>query len=316
MADPTAVTGATGLIGRAVVAALVERGHDVGVLARAPGRAREHVPRAAAYLRFDLGGDGEWQNALADVGQVVNLAGASLFRPFTGGRYLRKVTRERIDGARRLAAALRAAPARAPTLVNASSVGVYGFGKPTDGVVDETTAPIAGEYARGSREWEAAVEEAGPDVRVVLMRLGFVLAPHGGGLKWQLDEAAKGKVSYFAPGTQWLPWVHLDDVVAFVLRALNEDEWRGAYNLMAPQQVRSREFAETLSLVTGASPPQRSAALFARMFVGAGADTMLGGRRVVPHRLTESGYQFTHPHLETALRACVDEYKASQERAR
>lgn len=313
MVDTTAVTGATGLIGRAVVTALAERGHNVVVLARDPSRAREQVPEATDYLRFDLDAGGEWQTALADVDHVVNLAGASLFRPFTGRRYLRKVTRERIDGARRIAAALRAAPARMRTLVNASSVGVYGFGTPTDVLVDETTEPIAGESARGSHEWEAAAKSAEPDARVVLMRLGFVLAPDGG-LKWQLDAATKGKVSYFAPGTQWIPWVHVDDVVAFVLRALSEDSWHGAYNVVAPQQVRSREFAETLSRITGAAPPRRSSSIFARMFVGAGADIMLGGRRVVPRRLAESGYELAYPTLDESLRVCTDEYKARQER--
>jgi hypothetical protein len=79
-----------------------------------------------------------------------------------------------------------------------------------------------------------------------------------------------------------------------VLRTLDEDGWRGAYNLVAPQQVRSREFAETLSLVTGATPPRRSPAVFARIFVGSGADTMLRGRRVVPLRLIESGFVFAY----------------------
>lgn len=310
MANRIAITGATGFIGRAVTAALMERGHDLVVFARDPRRAREQVPGAADYVRFDLASESEekeWQHTLADVDHVVNLAGESLYRPFTGRRYLRKVTAQRIDGARRIAAALRASPARTRSLVSASSVGVYGFGKPANGVVDETTVPIAGEHARGSSEWEAAVEEAGPDVRVMLMRMGFVLSPDGGGLRWQLDEARKGKVSYFAPGTQWLPWIHLDDVVAFVLRALDVDEWRGAYNLVAPEPVRSREFAETLARVTGAAPPRRSPAIFARMFIGAGADTVLGGRRVVPRRLSEAGYEFAYPHLEAALQACAEE---------
>lgn len=313
MAETTAVTGATGLIGRAVVAALARPGHDVVVLTRDPDRAREHVPGAVDYVRFDLGSGGGWETALADADHVVNLAGASVFRPFTGRRYLRRVTGQRIDGARCIAAALRVAPARPRTLVNASSVGVYGFGPPTDALVDETTAPITGEAARGSLEWEAGASSAEPEARVVLMRLGFVLSADGGGLKWQLDAASKGKVSYFTPGTQWLPWVHLDDVVAFIVGALSEPEWRGAYNVVAPQQVRSREFACTLARITGTAPPRRSAALFARLFVGAGADIMLGGRRVVPRRLTTSGFAFAHPDLDEALRACADEYMLHRE---
>ncbi|WP_245650690.1 DUF1731 domain-containing protein [Nocardia harenae] len=137
------------------------------------------------------------------------------------------------------------------------------------------------------------------------MRLGFVLAA-GGGLEYQLADARKGKVAYFAPGTQWLPWIHLADVVAFVLAALAVPVYGGAYNLVAPQQVRSAEFAQSLALVTGAPPPRRTRPIVARVFLGAGADILLGGRRVVPRRLTEAGFEFTHPGLEQALRACAD----------
>lgn len=307
MAERIAVTGATGLIGRAVVAALVARRHEVVVLARDPHRAREHVPGACDYVAYrqeqETAGDG---TALpADVDHVVNLAGASLFRPFTGHGYLHKVTQQRIAGTERLVAALRAAPARARTLINASSIGVYGFGPPSDEEVDEGTPPLPGRYATGSAAWEAAAEAAGPQIRVVLLRMGYVLAADGGGLPYQLAQARKGKAAYFAPGTQWLPWIHRDDVVEFILRAVTEERWRGAYNLVAPQQVRSREFAETLSRVVGSAPPRKAPALLARVFVGAGADILLGGRRVVPARVSQAGYEFVHPVLEDALHACA-----------
>jgi uncharacterized protein len=308
-AERVAVTGATGLIGRTVVAALLACRHEVVVLARDPHRAREQVPGAADYVacRQEQEATGDWAALLASVDHVVNLAGASLFRPFTGRRYLHRVTQQRIAGAERLVAALRAAPApaRTRTLINASSVGVYGFGPPSDEEVDEDTAPLPGRYAAGSASWEAAASAASPETRVVLLRMGFVLAADGGGLPYQLQQARKGKAAYFAPGTQWLPWIHRDDVVAFLLRAVAEERWRGAYNLVAPQQVRSREFAETLTRVVGSTPPRQAPALLARVFVGAGADIMLGGRRVVPARLSQAGYEFAHPTLEDALRACA-----------
>jgi uncharacterized protein (TIGR01777 family) len=306
MAERIAVIGATGLIGRAVVAALVAGRHEVAVLARDPSRAREHVPGAGGYVAYrqeeEITGDGAALLAGAD--HVVNLAGASVFRPFTGRRYLHKVTQQRIAGTERLVAALRAAPARARTLISASSIGVYGFGAPSDEEVGETTPPLPGHYAEGSAEWEAAAEAAGPHTRVVLLRMGYVLAAEGG-LEYQLQQARKGKAAYFAPGTQWLPWIHVDDVVEFVLRAVTEEHWRGAYNLVAPQAVRSREFAETLARVVGSPPPRKSPAVLARMFVGAGADILLGGRRVVPARMSQAGYEFAYPRLEDALRACA-----------
>jgi uncharacterized protein (TIGR01777 family) len=305
MPERVAVTGATGLIGRAVVAALIARHYDVVVLARDPLRAREHVPGAADYVAYRQEAIGDWTALLADVDHVVNLAGESLFRPFTGRGYLHKVTQRRIEGTERLVAALRAAPARARTLINASSVGVYGFGPPSDEEVDEETAALPGRHATGSAAWESAASPAGPQARVVLLRMGFVLTAEGGGLAWQLQQARRGKAAYFAPGTQWVPWIHRDDVAAFVLQALAEQHWNGAYNLVAPQQVRSREFAHTLSRVVGSRPPRRAPAVLARVFVGAGADILLGGRRVVPARLNRAGFEFAHPTLEDALRACT-----------
>ncbi|MFD9888723.1 TIGR01777 family oxidoreductase [Amycolatopsis sp. NPDC059027] len=304
MTGQVIMTGATGLVGKAVAAALIARRYEVVVLARDPGRARVLVPDAARYLTYRQGENGDWEAAVTGADHVVNLAGAPLFKPFTGPRYLRKATGQRIAGARHLVAAMDHASPGPRTLINASSVGVYGFGSPTDELVDEYTASLPGEYARGSREWEAAAI-AGPAARTVLLRLGFVLTAKGGGLAWQLDNARKGKVSYFAPGSQWLPWIHLDDVVAFILRAMAEDGWHGAYNLVAPEQVRSREFAETLARVASADRPRKSPALLARLFVGAGAAIVLGGRRVAPARLLESGFEFQYPHLEGALRECA-----------
>jgi uncharacterized protein len=296
-----AVTGATGLVGRAVVAAMVERGHPVVALVRDPERARGSLPGAAGYVAYRQESDGAWTRTLASVDCVVNLAGASLFRPFTGRRYLRRVTHQRVAGTRRLAAAL----GTAGVLINASSVGVYGFGRPSDEVVDEESAPLPGWYAEGSLAWEAATSHAPPSSRVVLLRMGYVLSADGGGLPYQLRQARKGKVSYFKPGTQWLPWIHLSDVVNVVADAIAQERWHGAYNVVAPQQVRSRQFAETLARVAGADPPRPAPAALARLFVGAGADIVLGGRRIVPARLGQAGYAFIHPDLEGALRACT-----------
>lgn len=136
---------------------------------------------------------------------------------------------------------------------------------------------------------------------------GYVLSANGGGLPWQVQQARKGKARYFAPGTQWLPWIHLDDVVEFVTRALAEEHWHGTYNLVAPQTVRSREFANTLTRAVGSTPPRQAPALLARLFVGAGADILLGGRRVIPARLSRAGHAFAHPDLEPALRDLIEE---------
>ncbi len=222
MVDRIAVTGATGLIGRALAAALVARGDELVVLARDPAHARDSVPGAAEYVPYQQESNGAWTRAFATADCVVNLAGASLFRPFTGCRYLRKVTQQRIDGTDRLATALRSAVRPPRVLINASSVGVYGFGPLSDEEVDEDTAPLPGYHAEGSLAWEAAASRVSPSARVVLLRMGYVLSADGGGLPYQLHQARQGKAAYFAPGTQWAAWVHLADVVNFAVAAIDE----------------------------------------------------------------------------------------------
>lgn len=302
MGDVVAITGATGLLGRALAAALHERGDEVVALVRDPAGARKSVPGALDYVQYAHGVEGPWADALDEVDCVVNLAGEPLFRPFTGKRYLKKVTQERIDGTRMLAAAMSAAKRPARLMVNASSIGVYGFGRITGEAVDEASTPYPGVYAEGSLEWEAAATGVATGTRVMFLRMGYVLAADGGGLPYQIEQAQKGKASYFAPGDQWLPWIHLVDVVGVILAAFEGPEWSGAYNVVAPEQVRSREFAEALARAVGSEGVRMAPPLIAKVFLGAGADILLKGRRVVPARLVRAGYDFVHSDLDGALR--------------
>lgn len=309
MTERILVTGGTGFIGRAVVTALAGDGHRLTVLTRDPGRARTNAAPNVEYARFDISEPALLAGTLDGAKYVVNLAGAPLFKPFTGRRYLRKVTQDRIEVARSLVHAIKHADVPPVSMINASSVGVYGFGASTTAPVDEESAALPGAYASGSMDWEEAAT-VHSSTRSIFMRLGFVLSGTGGGLEWQLQSARKGKVSYFAPGTQWLPWVHLDDVVGFVRRAVSDESWTGAYNLVSPHPPTSREFAENLAEVTAAAPPRRSSPVAARIWMGAGADIMLGGRHVVPARLIRAGFTFRHPTLVGSLRACVNETRS------
>lgn len=199
MVGRIAVTGATGLVGRALVAALVARGHSVVALVRDPDRARDSVPGAAEYVAYRQESAGAWARTLGSVDCVVNLAGASLFRPFTGRRYLRKVTQHRVEGTRQLAAAMRSATQPPAVLVNASSVGVYGFGRSTDEPVDEDSVPLPGRYAEGSLAWEAATAQAPPSTRVVLLRMGYVLSEDGGGRRIVPAQLSRAGYEFIHP---------------------------------------------------------------------------------------------------------------------
>jgi uncharacterized protein (TIGR01777 family) len=298
------VTGATGLIGRALVAELAPRYHVVAFV-RDVDRARKLLPETCELVHYALGDSSGFEKKLDGAAAVVNLAGEPLFKPFTGHRALRRVTQERIDGSKRLAQACGLVSVPPRVFVQASSVGVYGFGAPAPDMVAENSRPLPGEHSEGSRAWEHAASDNLPSTRVALLRLGYVLASNGGGLQWQLAEARKGKVGFFRPGTQWLPWIHLADVISVIVSAIEDEAWKGPYNVVAPEAVTSAQFANTLAHVTGARSAKATPRMFAHLFLGAGAMTVLGGRRVVPERLLEQGYPFRYPKLQPALQDLV-----------
>lgn len=301
------VTGATGLIGRKLVARLNELDYQVVAFVRNVARAKDVLPGVDRIVHYSLRSPQVESAHLAGAAAVVNLAGESLFKPFTGRRTLRRVTDDRIVGTKRLAEACSRARPHPRVFVQASSVGIYGFGPPTDEKVSESSSPLDDEYAAGSRAWEDAATKSLEGVRAVLLRFGFVLATEGGGFRWQLEQARKGKVSYFAPGTQWLPWIHIDDVVAVICDAIEDATWSGPYNIVAPEAATAEGFARALAAEIHAPPPTRSARVFAHLFVGSGAVTLLNGRRVVPQRLLERAYRFRHPDLGSAFQSLCAE---------
>lgn len=271
--------------------------------------ARASLGPEPTYVRFNLGMEGSWVDALEGADAVVNLAGETLFKPLTGRRYLNKVTQQRIIGSRQLAVAISRTTKGPGVLIQASSVGVYGFGALTDEPVTERTEAYEGVHSRGSTAWESAAESSG--VRTVLMRMGYVLARDGGGLPHQAQRFRAGKAAYFAPGTQWSAWTHIDDVVSFVLRAIENETLLGPYNLVSPDPVRATDFAGALAAVVGADPPRKAPSRLAHIILGAGADIVLRGRRIVPERLLAEGFPFQYPSLEPALRSVALEARTT-----
>ncbi|WP_157228675.1 TIGR01777 family oxidoreductase [Nocardia brevicatena] len=299
------VTGATGTVGKALCRRLADRGDQVVAFARNTTAARASLGPEPTYVCFDLGSDGSWTEALEGADAVVNLAGATLFKPFTGRRYLDNVTQQRIEGSRRLAAAIARTTEAPKVLVQASSVGVYGFGALSDEPVTEQTSAYEGVHSRGSAAWEATAEISG--IRAVLIRMGYVLARDGGGLPHQIQRFRSGKEAYFAPGTQWSSWIHIDDLVSLILCALDDETMAGPYNCVSPTPVRAEDFAGTLAAVVGANRPRKTPSLLAHVILGAGADIVLRGRRVVPERLQAMEFRFQYPTLDPAIRSLTPE---------
>jgi hypothetical protein len=287
-----AITGATGLIGSALVDRLRARGHIVRRLVRS-------APAPGDVL-WDPARDLLAAGALTGVDAVVNLAGEPIAHRWTAER--KSALREsRVRGTTLLAQAVAALPVKPRVFLSGSAVGYYG--DRGDELLDETSGSGTGFLARLTTDWEAAtapISDAG--VRVVILRTGIVLSLRGGALAKLLPVFRLGGGGPLGSGSQWMSWITLDDHVRAMEHALFAEGMRGAVNLTAPTPVRNADFAATLGRVLG-RPAVLSVPAFAlELLYGEMArETLLAGQHVMPAALTSAGFRFEAPTLEGAL---------------
>jgi uncharacterized protein (TIGR01777 family) len=277
------VTGATGLIGRRLVARLKDRGDDVTVLSRNPDRAGEALGvRAVA-----------WDP----------LAGPALAQRWNG-EVKRRIRESREVGTHNLVEGMRSASPRPGALVSASGVDYYG--PRGDEEVTEEDPPADDFLAQVCVAWEREAQMAEDyGVRVVRLRTGVVLSREGGALATMLPPFKLGVGGPVAGGRQWMPWLHLDDVTGLYLAALDDERWSGPVNACTPTPATNKEFSKALgrALHRPAVAPVPAFAL--RILYGDMAEVVTAGRRAIPKRALELGYAYEHPDLDEALRSAL-----------
>lgn len=295
------VTGATGIIGRALVRELRERGDDVTALSRDAARAGSALG-VAAESWSDPKGERPPLEALRGRDAVVHLLGEIVAQRWSE-QARREIRDSRVLGTRNLVAALGELPDgdRPRVLISQSATGWYGARG--DERLDEA-APAGGDFvAAVVRDWEAEARRAEEHgVRVVMTRTGVVLSPQGGALEKMLPFFKLGIGGPVAGGRQYVPWVHLDDVVGAIAFCLEAD-LSGPVNVTAPEPVTNREFSKTLGRVLRRPAFAPVPGLAVKALYGEMASIVTTGQRAVPGRLLERGYRFRQPELEEALRA-------------
>lgn len=301
------VTGATGLIGPAVVAALQDAGAEVSVLSRDPERARERLrrpgrPEVEAYA-WDLMAEAAPAQALSGRAAVVHLAGENIAQRWSE-KAKRAIRDTRVTGTRNLLAGMRAAEASPGALVSSSGVGYYG--SHGEEPLDEEAPPGRDFLAEVCVEWEAEARKAQElGVRVVCVRTGVVLHRDGGALEKMLPPFRLGVGGPVAGGRQYISWVHREDLVGMIVAAARDDRWSGPVNATAPAPVSNREFSKALgrALHRPALLPVPAAAL--QLLYGEMAEIVTQGARVVPAKALVLGYEFAHPELGEALSSAL-----------
>jgi uncharacterized protein (TIGR01777 family) len=292
-----AVTGSSGLIGTALVAALRADGHGVVRLVRQTPASEDEIawdPLAPA------GGLGP--GALDGLDAVVHLAGANVAGRRWTAAYKDEIRASRVRGTQALAGALAAASAPPSVLLSGSAIGWYGD---TGGrEVDESSPAGSGFLPEVVTQWEAAARQAGEaGIRVVTMRTGIVLSRHGGALARMLLPFRLGLGARLGSGTQVMSWITLADWAAIVGFLLTHPEISGPVNLTTPHPATNAELTSAL-----AAALHRPGLLFLpepalRLALGGVSSDILSSARVMPRRLEAAGYQFRFPDLPGALAA-------------
>ncbi len=300
------VTGATGFIGRPFCQRLVELGHAVSALTRDPATARARLAPPVSVIGWQgsRGATGELMTALGNAEVVINLAGA----PIAQGRWTEQ-TKDRLRRSREgmtsaLVDALAKLRARPVLLISASAIGYYGPRQ--DEPLREDAPSGAGFLASLCREWEAAARAAERlGVRVVLPRIGVVLGKNGGALARMLPVFGLGLGGPLGNGTQWLSWIHLDDLIELLLFLLDQAVG-GPVNATAPHPVTNEEFSRVLGQTLERPVWLRTPAFVLKLLLGQMAEELLlTGQRVLPARAEAMGFRFRYPTLSEALHAIL-----------
>ena len=293
------LTGATGFVGGALVPALLAGGHSLVAWTRSPSRARDGLGAEVDVLAE---GDGDVALA-AELGRcdaVVNLAGAPIIGPRWTDARKATLVRSRVDLTARLVAACAAASRPPRVLVSASAVGYYG--PRGDAMLTEDSPAGDGFLADLASRWEAAAAGAATlGARVVHLRTGIVLGREGGALQPQLPLFRLGLGGPFGSGRQFVPWIHLRDVVSIIVMALENERVAGPLNVVAPEELTSRGFARALGRAVRRPAVLPVPAFALRLVLGEAADALLDSQRVRPARLEHLGFAFAFPTLDDAL---------------
>lgn len=289
------ITGATGLIGSSLTQRLLSLSHSITVLTRDVQRARERFGEQVSYWSTL-----QDQTSLDGFDAVINLAG----EPIADKRWS-KVQKERLchsrwDLTERLAALINAGSSPPGVLISGSAAGYYG--DQGQAVVTEDEAPHDEFTHQLCQRWESLALKAQSDAtRVCLLRTGVVLASKGGALAKMLPPFRLGLGGPIGNGRQYLPWIHLDDMVNGILYLLEHATLQGPFNMVAPYPVHNEQFAAQLANVLDRPAFLRVPAFAMRLLMGEAAVLVLGGQRAVPKRLEEAGFSFRFLELEQAL---------------
>ena len=289
-----AITGASGLIGTALVGYLKSEGHTVQRLVRRAVVAQDEIQWDPKSVYVDI-------EALRGVDAVIHLAGVGVGDRRWSKKYRSEILNSRLLGTTAIANAVT--EVKPQVFISASAIGWYGESGnravvESDRVGDDFLAAVC-------REWEGAADLA-TGVRTVKIRTGLVLDPTGGALGKMLPLFRLGLGGKLGNGKQWWSWITLHDLIRAITFLL-ENPVSGPVNLTSPNPVTNQEFTAALARAMHRPALFPAPAFTLKLALGGFSSEILGSKKVTPHVLTEAGFTWDYPHITTALSALIEE---------
>ncbi|HVN91790.1 MAG TPA: TIGR01777 family oxidoreductase [Candidatus Binataceae bacterium] len=296
------ITGATGFIGRALVSHLNGSGNQLAALVRDEVKARALLGNKVGLIAS--GQQADLQKAVSSSDAIINLAG----EPVVGQRWTedrkQRIITSRVELTRQIVAAIKQSTPRPTVLISASAIGYYGDCGST--VVSDDHPPASDFLARLCQDWEAAALEArSVAIRVFIPRIGIVLGPEGGALAKMITPFRMGLGGPIGSGNQYVPWIHLADMIGIITQAVEDSRFDGPMIAAAPNPVTNREFSQTLARLLHRPCVIPAPAFALKIALGEAAAPLLNSQRVAPERLAEAGFAWRYTTIDAALKDLI-----------
>jgi len=294
------IAGGTGFIGRHVSQMLIHEGHSVILLSRHTPDGKHLVNIHAQHIQWDGRTQGSWAQECEGADVVINLSGA----PIADSRWTEKRKQELIDSrvksTRTLLSAIRYWRTKPHTFITASGIGFYG--DRGEEVVNESSSPGEGFLPQLCQIWEStAMEGEGLGFRVIPIRIGMVLGPDGGALSKMTLPFRMFLGGPILPGTQFVSWIHLEDLARLILFLITHPSIREPINAVAPDAVTMRDFCNALGKAMKRPSWFPVPEFVLRMTLGELATMLTTGQRAQPQKALSTGFSFTYSTVQEAL---------------
>jgi hypothetical protein len=301
------LTGCTGFIGRELIPLLIKEGHNLTVISRqSKGKLKAIADEQSInVIKMNPAESSSWdneeiQNSLKSCEGVINLAGEPIAEKRWTIDHCKEITNSRIKTTKNLIKNLKNLRKPPKVLINASAIGFYGSHAQTE----FTEENIQGEdfLANLCKEWESIAREKPRATRLLIVRIGIVLAKDGGALGKMLPIFRAGLGGPIGDGKQWMSWIHRTDLCNLINESVKNSAWSGVVNGVAPNPVRMSEFSNSLGKSLGRPSLIAVPGPILKLLLGDGARVVLEGQNVKPQRLNKLKFKFSFPSIKVAFK--------------